>query len=743
MEPARLARLIRGELDWIVMRALEKDRVRRYDTPSALARDIQRYLSGDPVEAGPPSATYRLRKFARKYRPWLLAASASAALLVLATAVSAYQAIRATRAERVAQSERNRALEAERVAKEQTERALKAEQIARAELEKAATQVRRIKDATVYVKTRFAGKTVASGTAVVVEATGDSVLLATSRHAAVPDLAATSGQGLAMGSAAEIHAVFMSGQGPEHEQTLPANLIAASTSDDPGNELAFLIVNHVPKPPSPINLMNRLDPTDGMACLGAGFASGHLPTAVLGGKETPAIITTRGALAAIERDQYGQLTSLQMDEALMPGDGGPVVEERTGTLIGVIVGHVPKTPAAGGVTVVRSGSHEQIALLISADEIRRALAGGVSDLDVALESISKETAELKVSAELVDPRGMIKSVQVQVAPAEALTIAPYNDGSWPPLGKYDVVTLPRDPTSASASGRVPIRLSDFGDSKRIVIQTSPRYQTGQIVYSKPSVYNLPEKPGRIYPLGTPLARILKAAQRESFALLGPLVDPDRDCRQSRDHIGFKIKFDVPGEKLHTLDPAVVTISDKKKALHNAPMILAPVDGDFAALVEVTGELSPGLTLPENRQGYEISSTFQGAGLLLYQDKDNFIRFEKTASVAIGAIQPVQKVLLQVVTGGKEVERETYPLRPGGPANLLVLRDKGRLVLGVTGDIATPIVQVKEFASVFPSKINIGLSAANISAAPLTATFENFALLNDVSIIKSKIAGNAK
>src|SRR5262249_2617703 len=110
MEPARLARLIRGELDWIVMRALEKDRVRRYDPASALARDIQRYLSGDPVEAGPPSATYRLRKFARKYRPWLLAASASAALLVLATAVRAYQAGPAKRAGRFAQSGRKRGL---------------------------------------------------------------------------------------------------------------------------------------------------------------------------------------------------------------------------------------------------------------------------------------------------------------------------------------------------------------------------------------------------------------------------------------------------------------------------------------------------------------------------------------------------------------------------------------------------------------------------------------------------------
>ncbi len=63
-EPARLTKLVRGELDWIVMKALEKERTRRYETANGLARDIQRYLDGDPVEAGPPSASYKLRKFA-------------------------------------------------------------------------------------------------------------------------------------------------------------------------------------------------------------------------------------------------------------------------------------------------------------------------------------------------------------------------------------------------------------------------------------------------------------------------------------------------------------------------------------------------------------------------------------------------------------------------------------------------------------------------------------------------------
>src|SRR5205807_622993 len=57
-EPARLTKLVRGELDWIVMKALEKDRARRYETPSAFGRDIQRYLADEAVEACPPSAGY-------------------------------------------------------------------------------------------------------------------------------------------------------------------------------------------------------------------------------------------------------------------------------------------------------------------------------------------------------------------------------------------------------------------------------------------------------------------------------------------------------------------------------------------------------------------------------------------------------------------------------------------------------------------------------------------------------------
>ena len=67
-EPAKLTELMRGELDWIVMKALEKDRTRRYETANGSRMDLQRYLSDEPVQAGPPSATYRLRKFLRRNR---------------------------------------------------------------------------------------------------------------------------------------------------------------------------------------------------------------------------------------------------------------------------------------------------------------------------------------------------------------------------------------------------------------------------------------------------------------------------------------------------------------------------------------------------------------------------------------------------------------------------------------------------------------------------------------------------
>src|SRR5262249_12377923 len=97
-DPKGLSRLVRGELDWIVMKALGKDRNRRYESASAFAADVQRYLADEPVQACPPSAGYRLRKFIRRNKGRVAAAVALAlALLAGGAAVLAVATDRTAR----------------------------------------------------------------------------------------------------------------------------------------------------------------------------------------------------------------------------------------------------------------------------------------------------------------------------------------------------------------------------------------------------------------------------------------------------------------------------------------------------------------------------------------------------------------------------------------------------------------------------------------------------------------------
>lgn len=99
VEPEKLSRLVEPDLDWIVMKAIDKDRARRYETASAFAQDVAHFLADEPVSATPPSAGYQFRKFARRHKLAFRVAAAIAAVLVAATTVSVWQAVKATRAE--------------------------------------------------------------------------------------------------------------------------------------------------------------------------------------------------------------------------------------------------------------------------------------------------------------------------------------------------------------------------------------------------------------------------------------------------------------------------------------------------------------------------------------------------------------------------------------------------------------------------------------------------------------------
>jgi serine/threonine protein kinase/WD40 repeat protein len=112
-EPPKLVHLIKGDLDWIVMKSLEKDRTRRYETANGLAADIRRHLGNEPIIARPPSSLYRFQKMARRNRFAFAASVAVATALLLGILVSTWQALRATRAKHEALAAQSQAVAAQ------------------------------------------------------------------------------------------------------------------------------------------------------------------------------------------------------------------------------------------------------------------------------------------------------------------------------------------------------------------------------------------------------------------------------------------------------------------------------------------------------------------------------------------------------------------------------------------------------------------------------------------------------
>ena len=148
-------------------------------------------------------------------------------------------------------------------------------------------------------------------------------------------------------------------------------------------------------------------------------------------------------------DEQGHLDLFQVDGSLQPGNsGGPIVEEKTGKLIGVAVAKV--------------GSVDTIGFVVPAEQLRRTLAGRIGYIDLTLKSLDKDSASLEIKAQVVDPKGVVRNVQVLVAPASAGTVSPNSDGTYPPLPNTKGVELKRDPKAPLASGNVRVALRGEG-----------------------------------------------------------------------------------------------------------------------------------------------------------------------------------------------------------------------------------------------------------------------------------------
>jgi serine/threonine protein kinase len=155
LDSKQLSRQVRGDLDWIVMKCLEKDRERRYATANGLAADVQRYLHDEPVLASPPSAEYRFRKFARKHRSAIAVAAGFAAVLLTGTVISTILAVRASQATALAKANEQRALEKEQeslASAQQARQAVEAERLSR---EKEAAHRQRAEAISSFLLTAF------------------------------------------------------------------------------------------------------------------------------------------------------------------------------------------------------------------------------------------------------------------------------------------------------------------------------------------------------------------------------------------------------------------------------------------------------------------------------------------------------------------------------------------------------------------------------------------------------------
>jgi len=463
----------------------------------------------------------------------------------------------------------------------------------------------RLKDATVYLKAKIAGKTVPLGSGFVIETNGDRVMVVTNSHIAIPDPSKLLDPPAPTGSKVELEAVFHSGEGRRLEQVLPAEIIAADAPDDPGNDLAadlaFLIVQGVSQPPQPINPLTNVEPREGMPYTSAGVPMRGMDDKSAKTYANPSVTITNGYITTLERNDSGQLTLLQAIAPPLPyNTGGPVVEENSGRLIGVfaamfgsdeydlrllssargatdiptggkdlmivaavdnvlhfrafdrhgklvvntdeknlthqtpqiedlrkqLVGLWPphalsvseKDHVIAAVTSIvgYAGSDETIISVVPAEEVRRCLAGRVGAIQLKWLDTSLTTT-IEIKAQVVDPKRLVKSVLVRVAPAAGGgSLAPDSDGNWPPLPNASPVELQKDEKTRTASGKVQVSLTGQDDSGRIIlIQPAHRDDIGQVIYSKPIEFQPPEREGPDIPPRTDVASHVRPASEKS------------------------------------------------------------------------------------------------------------------------------------------------------------------------------------------------------------------------------------
>ncbi len=558
--------------------------------------------------------------------------------------------------------------------------------------------VQQIKDATVYVKVR-AGAAGGSGSGFVMRVEGQTVYIATNHHVVNPHLEGSEEEAgpQAKNVRPRVTVVFRSGQGRQQEQICSAEVVASQR--EANCDLAILKVNQVKNPPKPIVLDAKTEPTETMPVLIYGFPFGDIGKMLdANAHGNPAMTINRGSVSSLRKDDAGQVAYIQIDGSINPGNsGGPVVDEK-GKLVGIAVAAISNTT---------------IGFAIPPAELTEMLDGTVGQLMIALTGLQQGTANLQVQTRVIDPLGRIKAVEflyLRDAPDKAMP-KPNPDGTWPPLANANRVGLAMNGLFASA----PLQTTVNGPSgRKMLVQASYQDKDGKTVYMNPTPYEIPARPTTFASIGAPPPGTA-GKKAQSFAVLGELVDPSKNCKLTRTDSSLAI--DVPGG-VHLLSADLES--------RNSPMLTTTVEGDFAAIVRVAGAMVPG-SEPAKYKGKVLPFTFQGAGLVLWQDKNNYVRLEKAVQTTKKTkIVLTSEVLLEICKNGKLAGRVQMNL-PEGPIFLLLGRESGgiKCLFGMDG---RRWIALKTLAVAFPDKVDIGLSASNASKEALSARFENFALV---------------
>jgi S1-C subfamily serine protease len=527
--------------------------------------------------------------------------------------------------------------------------------------------IRRIEEATVFLNVAV-DRLKGSGTGFVIQSQGDTVLIATNDHVVNPhliDLPRDDETSRPMQPT--VHAVFHSGGDPAVEQTVLAQILAADFEEN--RDLAILQCRGVKNPPQPISLDDIAEPKRLMPLIVYGFPFGYIDRIIDPSvRRNPSLTVNRGSVSNLIKDQFGRLSRVQLDASIHRGNSrGPVSDDK-GRLVGVSVAKI---------------EHTNIGFAIPAAEVSRLLAGRVGAISLRMRGPQDSQPLIEARARLIDPLNHIQDIRLLVAPAGSTAGGPDADGNWPALAGAQSVQLNRAAPIPTTSFRLEIPVPK---DRRLLVQTIYQLDTGKIIRTMPTPKDIGRNGGGGSNFTGP-----------SFTALGPLVDSRgqavKDCSVRRTPDSLTIEV-----------PAGVRLLSPQLDVHNAPMMLADVEGDFIAQVRVTGNMIPGTSPPKppvGKKGIILPGTFQGAGLLLFLDSRNYVRVERSVAADRGRPALKSQALIEIIKGGREIA-SLYPMIPEGPLYVRIQRIGGAVTV-LFGPDGRRWISHQKLAIAFPPK----------------------------------------